>query len=165
MFLMYDHDMRPLLNLCSCPLLQTLEFHDLIATISFSLYYWKMCLSHLLVNSTSVFFIGINHYGQISLYYVHNLTSHCLWFWLYIGHNAESYEERLMWWWKLMSRRFYWTVLSAWVRWGTVCHCPSGYGSEVKVMRRGSYMRFGRQSWRSHDSVLCTVRRHLCMGT
>lgn len=55
---------------------------------------------------------------------------------------------------KLASRRFYWIVSWAWMRWEVVSHCPSGYGSEVKITRRGRCMRFGRQSWRSRDSVL-----------
>lgn len=165
MFLLHDHDMRPLLNLCSCLLLQILEFCDLIGTLSVSLYSWKMCLSHLLVNSTSAFFIDVNNYGQILSYHVHNLTSaQCPLFWLYISTMQRVMKKDfVMWSWKLMSRKFYWIVLSAWVT--TVSHCPSGCGSEAKVTRRGSCMRFGRQSWRSHDSVLCTVRRQRCMGT
>lgn len=113
-------------NFFSGPLWQILESSNSISTFPCSLYYWKMCLYTclLLVGTTSLFLTDISNWGKIWKVpsgYVHNWTllivldlgwklSRCFEF------RRESCGMKM----ELVSRCFYWTVLSLWGRWETM---------------------------------------------
>ena len=113
-------------NFFSGPLWQILESSNSISTFPCSLYCWKMCLYTclLLVGTTSLFLTDISNWGKIWKVpsgYVHNWTllivldlgwklSRCFEF------RRESCGMKM----ELVSRCFYWTVLSLWGRWETM---------------------------------------------